>query len=545
MSNLQGLSLIIIADCWPVHPGSDYFRLMQVVPEDWHDVGTDHAGSFALHARILQNLLLGLIFTGVAPVAVTQDALRNRIAVLNDHPPPASAWVAEWKSATTAYQAIVIDAQFEGLTTIERLLTLRAAAYCAFRAHQFGSAKALAMQATQLSDATAADWLQLFHAAAASNELSDAANALDRLITDYPTSLVGLDPDALYNVSGYLFRRDREGFLRLAQGLFDLGYRYYGAMEPDALWRDLAQHLLQSGKLVEARRVANRILHVSVLIDLQANQDTAALLDSHPYKNKVRDALRAHLKILQRLIAEHPRNRLLFSYQMELLARANRNEEILRATDQMLARIEMDDPDLPAFENGNSASWIYNERAYALWRQQRWDQALIEMQRGSALLERDQINTSQSLNLAELQCHAGKASEARVSLGRTGSMSAYGKMVFWSLSLCAAQALGDSNAAHEALNYLREHRNDSPKLLQDALLAVNDMPAAATILIERLSDIRTRGQAMSDLQVTLPIPPGTALEQLERERMSILLTREDVRDAIRRAGQIRTYDLRF
>ena len=112
-----------------------------------------------------------------------------------------------------------------------------------------------------------------------------------------------------------------------------------------------------------------------------------------------------------------------------------------------------------------------------------------------------------------------------------------GKMVEQWVRLRAYLQLDNDEGVQAALAYLREHRNDSLRIYQAALVRVGDADAAAALLIGRLEDLSSRVEALESLQ---RYGEG-ATDDAGDESPGGLAARDDVRAVIERVGRIESY----
>ncbi|MGA2778120.1 MAG: hypothetical protein ABSF94_11215 [Steroidobacteraceae bacterium] len=124
----------------------------------------------------------------------------------------------------------------------------------------------------------------------------------------------------------------------------------------------------------------------------------------------------------------------------------------------------------------------------------------------------------------------------------TAKTSAIGAMHLEKVRLDAASQLRDSSQVAQSMQYLEAHRADAPDAYEGALIVVNDLDAAANLLLERLLDKDQRTQALVDGQ-TYAAPLRTPRQVEFNARWSTVLARKDVRAAIHKVGRAEVYKL--
>ena len=102
--------------------------------------------------------------------------------------------------------------------------------------------------------------------------------------------------------------------------------------------------------------------------------------------------------------------------------------------------------------------------------------------------------------------------------------------------------LGDTAEVDRQLQYLREHRDDSMKTLEHALVRAGREDEAAQLLISRLETLGQRISALMEVQQyqDVPLPPD-AVEFYKRWRK--MLGRPDVQAAIAKVGATGKYPM--
>jgi hypothetical protein len=215
-------------------------------------------------------------------------------------------------------------------------------------------------------------------------------------------------------------------------------------------------------------------------------------------------------------------------------------EDMLKTAADVLSRIESAPAKEAPYDDMDEVIWIYDNRARALARLQRWSEAEKEVRTAADRKEDGERNTSNVINLAWFYAEAGRSDEALAALLDLGGMSTFGMMQMHGARYAAALQKGDTEIANESLAYLSEHRNDALDTWQWTLIRANRLDDAAALLIERLRDPVLRGEALRDLQDYANPHPQ---EQRARwnERWHQVRDRADVRRAIDAVGRIEQF----
>jgi tetratricopeptide (TPR) repeat protein len=188
-------------------------------------------------------------------------------------------------------------------------------------------------------------------------------------------------------------------------------------------------------------------------------------------------------------------------------------------------------------------NWFLNERATALERVGRWDEAVAQLTAASRLSENNGGNVSQVINLGGLYCDLGRPNDALAAIGGVGAnISPWGAMEKEGVRFDAAVQMGDSKQAERSLQYLREHREDALPAYQDALIIANRLDEAAQILVDRLLDPDQRVAALASVQSYAQAPSTPRVEDL-RARRKAMIARREVQAAILKVGRVEKFNL--
>lgn len=442
------------------------------------------------------------------------------------------------RGADKALAAVMAHRLFARLPGVEQHSTLSAAAWVAARREQYPRARDLYLRATAADPGDPDDWYRLSMVDATLEDYEAAATHLTRLVRGWPELMENL-ADSHVNLVVHQAPEMSTVRLELLQALFDANWtrRQRGA---SSVWYQLALMRIERGEPEAARVALQRVNTPEELIKLRSDKRFDAIVDRTAPEFDVERAARQQLDHLRRLAAQEPTK---LDLQMEIsyaMLALGLHEEALAMTDSVLATIAAAKGDTPPFEDMDDQVWIMNNRAIALRRLGRNDDARAQLRRASRMDEAGAVNVSQALNLGHFYCSLGQSEEALSAIDKAGKMSGYGRMVQASVQHCATRRGGDQRAAEEALKYIREHRTDSQEIYLEALLEANRLGEAAETLIALLDAPADRDDALywvQDLRRTTPLPHDAAV----RNRRQALIARDDVRAAIDRVGRIQSH----
>ena len=489
---------------------------------------------FRVLASSLAMLLHVLPSSAAEPTVVSPTAATDSLSERLDRA-MALAGADDVAQATVALAGVIGDPAFPALPDDKRNAAYLDAAWMAIRSGDLPRARDLYRSATGIDPDAPDAW---YHLSLIEHDLGNHEPAAEHLLT-----LLSVRPDTLENlseqhISVLIHKLDHSSPLRLAllHRLFDLQWSRKG-LGADSLWYELALLHVERGEL-EAAKVAIDSVHTPVeVIKMRADRRFDGLVDPGSPRFDVLRIANAHadnLRVKAMLDPERLDVLMELTYALLVLDRA---DEVLTMTDAALALIEASGPEGTMFESMADRVWLMNNRAIALRRMQRTDEALEQMLVASTLEEDGQPNVSQALNLGNFYCGLGRADDALDAIAPAGAMSGYGRMVQTAVKHCAARLKGDEEAADRALAYLREHRGDSQAIYVAALLEAGRTDEAAAVVIELLNAADTRAEALFRAQEFLhPEPLPADGTRIERQRA--LYRRQDVRAVIDRVGRV-------
>lgn len=442
--------------------------------------------------------------------------------------------------ATAALMELAGDPLFDEMNNPSRHQLLASAALATWRQGDPEGARDLLLRAIRIDGNDPDGWYRL---GLLEYELGDRARA-----TRYLTALVRRWPGVANNLHhgvliDLIFRGEPGNPLRtpLLEALLDAGWDHRGN-GVDQAWRELALDQLAAGRLDAAAATVARIGDPLVIIGVRSDKRFDAIPASVTALPSPRDAAERRVEVLRTLTTAEPRRiDLAATYGTALLV-AGRHDEAIAASDATLAAIAAA-PDPTAFESIEERAWVMNNRAIALRRLGRIDEAVAEIERASRIDESSGGNVSQVLNLAALHCHLGRPAQAQQAVQRLGrDTSGYGRMVLAGVQHCAALQRGDPAGARRAMDYLLSHRRDGDAVLLEATLRAGRLDDAARILIDQLEQPHDRADALEFVQAFRRGPELAGNRGL-RAAHQALLARDDVRAALDRVGRVGVHDV--
>ncbi|MCD9028826.1 hypothetical protein LDO26_11470 [Luteimonas sp. BDR2-5] len=437
------------------------------------------------------------------------------------------------KDAGRALDKLLQHPGFSALDPVLRHAILHEAAGIAMEEGQPRQALALSQRALALRKDERDDWYRIAVLQLHLGDTGDAAAAMTYFVRQWPDGAehlpVELLPELLHALRGH-----REARTALLEALFDAGWTRRG-LGAGPFWVDLAAARVEAGDAAGAGEAIARVHEPAALVQLRIDRRFDALVDRDDPRFDVGAAADAGIARLQALIAAEPTR---LDLRMELtyaLLTAGRNDEALAEADAALAALD-------GFDSQDDAIWLHNNRALALRRLARHDEALAELQRASEMREQGSINVSQVLNLGNFHTSLAQPQEALRVIEPVGRMSGYGRMVQALIQLDAALQLQRQADADAAFAYIEAQRADSARHYLAALLLRGDIERAAAALRDMLDDIDARDDALDWVQ-DYRRPPPLPGDVPYRERRTELLARDDVQQAVAAVGRIERHPI--
>jgi tetratricopeptide (TPR) repeat protein len=449
-----------------------------------------------------------------------------------------------YAEADALFTTIIADPQFGALPTRLQHTALQLAGGLAMQMRDPRRALALLRRACDMSEATGVDWVARLQAANFAGDERDVVASLTILAVRWPDQLPHLEKTedldyAMRSVQKLGSDADRYTVL---SALFDarLSRQHDGDSE---WWRDLALLRLARGEHAGAAATLPRIKAAYTVVSIEADQRFDSLRRLRDPWPSVADVASSAIEAADRRVQEDPGELEPMDRLARLLGNSLHFAEELQVADAAIERIEAEGPQVYS-DYGREYAWILDRRADALYGLGRWDAAVIQMRAASELSEQGSPNVSQLINLADMYAELERPTDSRMVIAQVESRPAspFGEMQKKLVALYAAVQLHDTRTVREALTFLRQHRDDAPGALQEALLVSGHDDECAQLLISRLADPRTRGEALLAVQDYDAQARPPWLEEKHRHWRAII-QRRDVAAAIARVGRVGHYPL--
>lgn len=436
------------------------------------------------------------------------------------------------KAALATFDLVLADPLFATFSDEQRALMLWMSGFAAWRSDDPIDARRRFERATLEYGDNPDIWQAL---AAVEQQLGNrerASHHLARVLRRWPDRGPQLEIEIVHDLV-LDTPVESEQRLELLRALFASGYTHRDR-GPSGIWYHLVQALLSRGAVDEARSVARALQDPIVLVNMRADRRFDAIIDTLAALPRAEDAAAAEILRLRSLVARHPTRVDLAGDLGSALLVAGLDQEALQASGSALAMIAA--ADASTLEHADERVWVMNNRAVALRRLGRLDEAARQMEEARPLDEYGQPNVSQALNLGMLYCHLGRPADARRVIGELGPMSGYGLMVERSVRHCIAVLENDAPRARALVAEVYDHRADGEAVLLDVLMRSGDERGAAAELIRQLGSAESRDEALNYVQEfrMAPVLPGTRTGRATR---AAVLQRNDVQAAIAAVGR--------
>lgn len=412
----------------------------------------------------------------------------------------------------------------------------------AFDRGETESAHRWLMLATDFKQAGSTDWHSRLRAAYDLKDYDDSARCVTQIAKRWPKTLVEIRAQAIFRIGVQLNEeRKDDAYRNMLESLFDAEWTGNDA-DPDGLWADLARLLLAQDDVRKAKRVASHVHLPLEVVALRADRRFDRITQKDPEAFEIARAIDFTLKAAETEVRASP-NRLqpLMRLQSRLFQSAQ-FERVISIADDVIAKAAASGGTKIYKDFDDHYAWILDQRAQALARLGRWDEALKQREKAARRPEGGQMNVSQVINLGELYNTLGRPQDALDTITEVGAMSPYGRMQLEMVRLDASLQRNDAQAVANHLAFMREHRTDAIATWQMALVITDDLQGAANLLLERLQREDWRNQALVDIQDYMELPSTPVLSK-RRSQWKALLARPEVRSAIDSVGRIERYEI--
>jgi tetratricopeptide (TPR) repeat protein len=329
---------------------------------------------------------------------------------------------------------------------------------------------------------------------------------------------------------------------RLLQAMFDARFDDPTA-DSSEMWFQLARLHLQGGDVDSARAAARRITAADPIVRMRIDRRFDAIVD------RTTDAFDASLRARQAVdalrakAAARPRDLAVWVQLSYAMLTAGDHAGVIDTTTRLIEA----SGDAPAagekskaYESLDHRVWLFNNRAIALYRLGRPDEAVADLERAIAFDPEQGPNVSQTLNLGTLRCYMGHPREAAEGVATVKRMSTYGELVQAMVLLCAAVQRDDRAQTNNTLAFFRRHRDEQPEMLLHGLIWTGQLAEAERIYRRMLDDPASRADALMLAQTFLASPPQPGRRAYDRNR-DALFARPGVQAAINAVGRVEQF----
>lgn len=504
--------------------------------------------SIALSSMPVAHAQAGCAGRGACPDASSrsQDAdhaeqrhLRQQLASAH-----AMARDERYQGADLAFSAALANRAFAELPPKEAHAALSVAAKVATMRDDAARAVGLYERAIAIDDSDPDDHYRLFLLAYDLKQYDIAAQRYMGLARRWPELLGNVGMQPLYGTLRGLDRRS-DTRLALLQALYDA--RWDDPVEDASfIWSELAMLRLERDEIAAARAAIKRITSPAQIVRLRMDKRFDPIVDRDAWLFDVDAAAGRAVEAMREKHERAPKRLDVMNHYSHALLVSGRHEDVVALVDAVTGAIAAAPVSESPYERMDSLVWLMNDRAVALRRMGRTQEALDEMLRARVMTESGHPNVSQALNLGSLLCRMGKPDEADEAIAEVATLdkeiSGYGRMVEASIRTCIARAQGDRRGVERALTYLRRHREDGPVVELDALVEAGREGEAARALIRMLASPDDREQALLWAQTFRRFEPMSN-DAGWLARRDTVLARDDVRAAIDRVGRVEVYSI--
>jgi tetratricopeptide (TPR) repeat protein len=297
-------------------------------------------------------------------------------------------------------------------------------------------------------------------------DFADAAMCVTVIAHNWPQTLDRINANAIYSIANTIQSKSLagRGDAKLAARHFELLSSLYAAnwtedgVQPSWAWLDLIDAQLARSQLEKAKAVAARIdsprMRLLLLIDKRYDRitrDMPQALDLQQTAN----AYVAGLTARADASTDHLSPRVDLQY---VLMDALQPKQALAISDAVIEKVADADGSKIYADFKDYYIWILDNRALALQRLGRWDDAVAQQRKAARRPERGELNVSQALNLGILYANLGRDEEALDAVSELGELSSYGRMQRELVELMTAVHRNDQASVKKHLAFMREHR---------------------------------------------------------------------------------------
>ncbi len=449
----------------------------------------------------------------------------------------------DWPTAQIALQGEIEGRGFSRLSKDDQYHALLKGAFVGLYHGDKNLGYSYLLRSTALPQADAEVWHELMNVAYTLKHPDDSDRGLIKLAQSWPEEVPKLDKRVVGSALRAIHSQPREKQFSSLWALYAAQFKLTWGYEPSSAWRDLTLLLIEKDRLADAAEVAGHVNSSKTLMAMRSDRRFDAVVAIRPERFDIESAAREELQFAQALSDENPQ---LLDLKVRVVISLQRLRDygaMLAATDELKAEIASTNfPQRLYTDYDDKYRWLLNDRAMALERVGRPEEAVEELRTASRLSEDGTKNVSQAINLAALLCRLNRPQEALTTIAEVGPVSEYGSAVIEVVRLKAALQLKDEPRAAKALESLQNMRATQPEKYELGLVLAGQMDGAAQSLINRLRDPARRQEAFELVQNFPPLP-SAKFEQDNDEAWRLLVARADVQSAIKEVGRAGSYHL--
>ena len=443
--------------------------------------------------------------------------------------------------AKPAIERVLEHPNFEQLTRQEQLGFKNAMFTCANEVGDIETSWAYALELAEESENRA---YYLGFIAAASG-LVDPLVGLSAVL-----ELKDLEPERLSNYTPfYYFRLQNalkdhdnadENRLALVEALKEAEY---ASPDPIHRWDWLheihGEVLLAQGERERAFAILAEITHPMTVLRIQIDRRFETLWGMPDFENQfdLMQAATRELDYARTLVAEEPKSLAALSVLLDALHRLGRNEDAARAAADALALLEIDDD---AFDDREAEeSEIRNQYAYILRDMGDADAGREMLRSASETLVNGNPNYWAVSNLADYLMYEGRFFDALLQLAKMPEFGLTHQrlIVATGIRACAHVGLNNKGPYEEAMEYIKEYREERLKILTEAFLCANEADAVAQTYLDRLAHEEQYYEALLAFQDFQEFRMTSDFMDAMFQRVDEAVAREDVRAAALKRGR--------
>ena len=468
--------------------------------------------------------------------AAAEEAFHKRLDAANER--------IEAKDYAAAARLLddALDApRFRQLPPNVRHSAISVAAFAHFQINDSEKARSLYVHASEMEEATASDWFGRANVARRLHDNAAEVAAVTTVGRRWPEALREANAHAIGQTTVAAEYGPPQARLELLEALFNARWTLFGR-EPSWVWKDLALLLLQRNDMDGAALVAGRVTSpygaIAMRVDRRFDRllEGAGPLDVHRMQD-------AEIEQLRTAAGEAPPSLKRVHNLLRALAGAGRYGEIVQRADFALAHAGPGGSS--AYEDADEARmWILNDRASAMERLGRWEDAVADLEDASRMAGHQGGNVNQTINLATLYVRLDRPADALATIARVPleNTTAYGRFLVEGVRHACAIAQGNAQEAAATFTYLRDHRDDAPDAYQAALLDEGLDDQSEATLVSLLRDSQRRNGALMSVQQFARGAEAPRQTRL-RERWRAVVERHEVQAVIAEVGRAERWDI--